>query len=68
MGCSFMNLCTSSSIGNLASRAFSELYVRGFLNGGSYEAIPLEVNAYALEERFRRDSHHGFSVQQEVAT
>jgi len=24
---------------------FSELYVRGFLNGGSYEAIPLEVNA-----------------------
>jgi hypothetical protein len=22
---------------------FSELYVRGFLNGGSYEAIPLEV-------------------------
>jgi hypothetical protein len=24
---------------------FSDLYVRGFLNGGSYEAIPLEVNA-----------------------
>jgi hypothetical protein len=47
---------------------FSELYVRGFLNGGSYEAIPLEVNAYALEERFRSDSHRGFSVQQEVAT
>src|ERR1700674_4707496 len=22
---------------------FSDLYVRGFLNGGSYEAIPLEV-------------------------
>jgi hypothetical protein len=31
---------------------FSELYVRGFLNGGSYEAIPLEVNAYALERQF----------------
>jgi hypothetical protein len=31
---------------------FSELYVRGFLNGGSYEAIPLEVNAYSLEDRF----------------
>lgn len=24
---------------------FSELYVRGFLNGDSYEAIPLDVNA-----------------------
>ena len=31
---------------------FSELYVRGFLNGGSYEAIQLEVNAYTLGGRF----------------
>ena len=46
---------------------FSELYVRGFLNGGSYEAIPLEVNAYTLEDHFRRVPHRGFSVQQEVA-
>jgi hypothetical protein len=46
---------------------FSELYVRGFLNGGSYEAIPLEVNAYSLEGRFRRAARRGFSVQAEVA-
>jgi hypothetical protein len=46
---------------------FSELYVRGFLNGGSYEAIPLEVNAYTLEDNFRRDRLRGFSVEQEVA-
>lgn len=46
---------------------FSELYVRGFLNGGSYAAIPLEANAYSLEDRFRRDPGHGFSVQEEVA-
>jgi hypothetical protein len=39
---------------------FAELYVRGFLNGGSYEAIPLEVNAYSLEDRFRRDARHIF--------
>ena len=45
---------------------FSQLYVRGFLNGGSYEAIPLEVNAYSLEDRFRRDPRRGFSVQAEV--
>ena len=46
---------------------FSELYVRGFLNGGSYEAIPLEVNAYSLEARFRRDARRELSVEAEVA-
>ena len=46
---------------------FSELYVRGFLSGGSYEAIPLEVNAYSLEDRFRRDPRRAFSIQAEVA-
>lgn len=45
---------------------FSELYVHGFLNGGSYEAIPLEVNAYSFEDRFRRDPRRGFSVEAEV--
>jgi hypothetical protein len=45
---------------------FSELYVRGFLNRGSYEAIPLEVNAYSLEDRFRRDPRRTFSVQTEL--
>jgi hypothetical protein len=45
---------------------FSELYVRGFLNGGSYEAIPLEVNAYSLEDRFRRDPRRMFSVENEI--
>ena len=47
----------------LGVQRFSEFYVRGFLNGGSYEAIPVEVNAYALEDRFRSDSRRGFSVQ-----
>jgi hypothetical protein len=45
---------------------FSELYVRGFLNGGSYEAIPLEVNAYTLGGRFESDPHRIFSVEDEV--
>jgi len=31
---------------------FSELYVRGFLNGGSYEAIPLEVTLTLLKIAF----------------
>ncbi|MGB0012002.1 MAG: hypothetical protein WBQ03_10375 [Candidatus Sulfotelmatobacter sp.] len=45
---------------------FSELYVRGFLNGGSYEAIPLEVNAYTLGGRFESDPRQMFSVEDEV--
>jgi hypothetical protein len=51
----------------LGISCFSELYVRGFLNRGSYEAIPLEVNAYTLEDRFRHDPRQAFSVQTEVA-
>jgi hypothetical protein len=47
---------------------FSELYVRGFLNGGSYEAIPLEVNAYTLGGRFESDPRQMFSVDDEVRT
>jgi hypothetical protein len=45
---------------------FSELYVRGFLNGGSYEAIPLEVNAYTLEGQFEANPARQVSVAEEV--
>ena len=46
---------------------FAEVYVKGFLEGGCYEAIPLEVNAYGLEGKFCKTPHRGFSVEQEVA-
>lgn len=45
---------------------FSALYVRGFVSGGSYEAIPLEVNAYTLGGRFESDPQREFSVDDEV--
>ena len=45
---------------------FAAKYVRGFLNGGSYEAIPLEVNAYELDERFAQAPSEPFSVANEV--
>jgi hypothetical protein len=47
---------------------FAELYVKGFLSGGSYEAIPLELNAYGLEGTFRNSPHRRFSVESEVAS
>jgi hypothetical protein len=46
---------------------FSELYVRGFLSGGGYDGIPLEVNAYALGRRFEANTGQQFSVADEVA-
>jgi len=47
---------------------FSELYVRGFLSGGSYEAIPLEINAYGLEGEYERNPDRTFSVPERVQT
>jgi len=45
---------------------FSELYVQGFLKGGCYEAIPLEINAYTLGDRFEQDPTLHFAVSEEV--
>ncbi len=45
---------------------FSELYVRGLLNGGSYKAIPLEVHAYTLGIRFEDYPAQQFWVAEDV--
>jgi hypothetical protein len=44
----------------------SEFYVPGFLNGGSYDAIPLEVSAYTLGGRFESEPRRMLSVEDEV--
>lgn len=45
---------------------FAAKYVRGFLGGGAYEAIPLEMNAYELDARFAAAPARAFSVGLEV--
>ena len=45
---------------------FADKYVRGFLSGGSYEAIPLERNAYQLAARFAAVPMNHFSVEADV--
>jgi hypothetical protein len=45
---------------------FAANYVNGFLTGGSYMAIPLEQNAYELDERFAGKPGTPFSVEEEV--
>jgi hypothetical protein len=47
---------------------FAAKYVKGFLSGGSYDANPLEMNAYELEERFATEQTKAFSVAAEVQT
>jgi hypothetical protein len=51
----------------LGIQRFAELYVRGFLTGEGYDGIPLEVNAYALDERFDRQPDQRFSVADVVS-
>ena len=51
----------------LGSKEFASRYVQGFLKTGSYDNIPLEKNAYELEERFNGKSA-AFSVADEVRT
>jgi hypothetical protein len=49
----------------MGTRDFASRYVKGFLQGGGYEEIPLEKNAYALEKRFSRNTE-AFSVADEI--
>jgi hypothetical protein len=51
----------------LGISSFSTLYVRGFLERGGYEEIPLERNAYMLGARFEKDRSARFPVAAEVA-
>lgn len=45
---------------------FAAKYVRGFLTGGSYEAIPLEMNAHELDARFAAEPAKVFSAAADV--
>jgi hypothetical protein len=50
----------------LGLEEFARLYVRGFLQGGGYQGIPLERQAYQLGARFGRWPKRLFSVEEEV--
>jgi hypothetical protein len=47
-------------------KEFAMRFINGFIQGGSYEEIPLEKNAHALEERFSGNRNAPFSVEDEV--
>jgi hypothetical protein len=62
----FHELVHAVQYAQLGTKEFASRYVNGFISGGSYEEIPLEKNAYALETRFSRDKTTPFSVVDEV--
>ncbi len=45
---------------------FAAKYVSGFLRGGSYERIPLEINAYQLDAKFTQNPERHFAVDDRV--
>ncbi len=47
-------------------KEFAGRFVNGFIQGGSYEEVPLEKMAQALEDRFSQNPTQVFSVDDEV--
>ena len=47
-------------------KEFAARFVDGFIQGGSYEEVPLEKMAHALESRFSQNATQVFSVDDEV--
>lgn len=62
----FHELVHAEQYRQLGVEHFAELYVAGFLRGGRYEAIPLEVNAYDLGRRYEANPQRVFQVADEV--
>lgn len=66
IGLLFHELVHVEQYRQLGVQRFAELYVRGFLSGGSYDAIPLEQCAYSLGGLFETKPTREFSVTDEV--
>jgi hypothetical protein len=62
----FHELVHAVQYAQLGTKEFASRYVKGFIQGGCYEEIPLEKNAYELESRFSQDQAQVFSVADEV--
>ena len=62
----FHELVHVAQYAQMDMKEFAARFVNGFIQGGSYEEIPLEKQAHALESRFSQDSGVPFSVDDEV--
>jgi hypothetical protein len=62
----FHELVHVAQYAQMDMKEFAARFVNGFIQGGSYEGIPLEKMAHALESRFSQDPTQVFSVDDEV--
>jgi hypothetical protein len=62
----FHELAHALQYRHLGLDGFRSRQVRGCLSGGSYEQIPLEKQAYELEQRFASNPSPAFSVEDDV--
>lgn len=62
----FHELVHVTQFAQMELKEFAARFVNGFIEGGSYEEVPLEQMAHALESRFGQDPTQVFSVDDEV--
>ncbi|HEX3091455.1 MAG TPA: hypothetical protein VHW72_02465 [Candidatus Angelobacter sp.] len=62
----FHELVHVTQFAQMDLKDFAARFVNGFLQGGSYEEVPLEKMAHALEGRFSQGNAAPFSVGDEV--
>jgi hypothetical protein len=62
----FHELVHVTQYAQMGIKEFAGYYFNGFIQGGSYEEIPLEKMAHLLEQRFSENPGQIFSVADEV--
>jgi hypothetical protein len=62
----FHELVHVTQFAQMDLKEFARRFVNGFIQGGSYEEVPLEKQAHALESRFSQNAADAFSVDDEV--
>lgn len=63
----FHELVHAEQFRQLGTTGLARRYLDGFLKGGTYEAIPLEIQAYGLGAHSESDPRRPFSVEEEVS-
>src|ERR1051326_7684473 len=62
----FHELVHVAQYAQMDMKEFAARFVNGFIQGGSYEEVPLEKMAHALEDRFTQNGGNLFCVDHEV--
>jgi len=65
-GLLFHELVHVAQYAQMDLKEFAARLVNGFIQGGSYEEVPLEKMAHALEDRFSQNATQAFAVDDEV--